>query len=72
MTVSNVDHLRVIIKNRRSRVEGLTELLNSGKCTKEDLAWIKEEIAEHEKWIAETDKEIAEFKKIYYKPAMVI
>lgn len=71
MTVSSIAHLEVIMKNRRSRIEGLTALLRSS-CSKKDVAWIALEIAEHEKWISETEKEIREFKKMYYKPAMVI
>lgn len=72
MTVSSIYHLEVIMKNRRSRIEGLTALVLSGKCSKKDLEWIQAEIAEHEKFIADTEKEIKDFKKMYYKPAMVM
>lgn len=60
-----VENLRTIVTNRRSRVQGLTNLVKSGKCSKNDLKWITKEIAEHEKWISDTEKVI----KNFYKPA---
>lgn len=57
-----VDDLKVIMQNRRSRIQGLTNLVKSG-CSKKDLEWISKEIAEHEKWISETELVIKNFYK---------
>lgn len=62
-----IEDLKVIVTNRRHRMEGLKELIESDKCTKEDLAWIRKEIAEHEAWLKKTEAEI----KRFYAPAYV-
>jgi hypothetical protein len=59
-----VEELRTIMKNRRSRIEGLVKLLKNG-ASKSDIDWISKEIKEHEKWISDTEKVIANF----YAPA---
>ena len=61
-----VAELTVIMKNRRSRIQGLTELVISGKASEADKVWIAKEISEHEKWIADTEKVI----KNFYRPAV--
>lgn len=65
--VEEVEDLKVIITNRKSRVVWLTSLLESGVTTANDRKWIAKEIAEHEKWIGDTEKVIRKF----YSPAQV-
>lgn len=55
-----IEDLKVIISNRKSRIEGLTNLVKSG-CSAEDRKWITKEIAEHEKYISDTEKVIKNF-----------
>ena len=58
-----VENLKVIMENRRARVEGLTKILPT--CSAKDTKEIEKEIAEHEKWISDTEKFIRNF----YRPA---
>lgn len=63
-TITEIENLRTIIKNKRARIEGLTKLLRSG-VRKSDLDWIQAEIKEHEAFCAQMEKKV----KAFYAPA---
>ena len=58
-----VEELKIIMQNRKDRINGLTEL---AKNSPQDRAWIAKEIEEHEKWISDAEKVIRNF----YRPAV--
>lgn len=62
-TITEIENLRTIIKNKRARIEGLTKMLRSG-VRKSDLDWIQAEIKEHEAYCTKMEKKV----KAFYAP----
>lgn len=58
-----VETLKIIMENRRARINGLTKILPT--CSAKDKKEIEKEIVEHEKWISDAEKVI----KNFYRPA---